>query len=150
MKAIVYEGINNVQVAQMSDPKLEKHDDIIIKVTSTAICGSDLHLVHGFVPNLIKGTPLGHETMGIVLEAGKDVTKVKPDNRVIIPFPVARGHCAFCESDCSVNAIAFHTLMWGLFKFQRSFRMNRHSFSLIYCLLLTGELPSVKLSRGIL
>lgn len=98
MKAIVYKGINNVQVAQMSDPKLERHDDIIIKVTSTAICGSDLHLVHGFVPNLIKGTPLGHETMGIVLEAGKDVTKVKPCDRVIIPFPVACGHCAFCES----------------------------------------------------
>ncbi|MEY8352974.1 alcohol dehydrogenase catalytic domain-containing protein [Lachnospiraceae bacterium 54-53] len=97
MKAIVYEGINNVQVAKVRDPGLEKHDDIIVKVTSTAICGSDLHLVHGFVPNLTKGTPLGHETMGIVLEAGKAVTKVKPGDRVIVPFPVACGHCTYCD-----------------------------------------------------
>ena len=97
MKALVYEGIKNVQVAQVKDPKLQKADDIIVKVTSTAICGSDLHLIHGMVPNMKKGFILGHETMGIVEEAGPEVTKVKKGDRVIIPFPIACGHCWYCE-----------------------------------------------------
>lgn len=99
MKAIVYEGIKNVEVKQVKDPTIQKSDDIIVKVTSTAICGSDLHLVHGFIPNLPKGFVLGHETMGIVEEVGKDVTKVKKGDRVIVPFPVSCGHCWYCEHD---------------------------------------------------
>ncbi len=97
MKALVYEGIKKVQVAQVQDPKLQKADDIIVKVTSTAICGSDLHLIHGMVPNMKKGFILGHETMGIVEEAGPEVTKVKKGDRVIVPFPIACGHCWYCE-----------------------------------------------------
>ena len=97
MKALVYEGIKNVQVAQVQDPKINKADDIVIKVTSTAICGSDLHLIHGMVPNMKKGFILGHETMGIVEEAGPEVTKVKKGDRVIVPFPIACGHCWYCE-----------------------------------------------------
>lgn len=99
MKAIVYEGIKNVKVKDVADPKLEKNDDILIKVTSTAICGSDLHLIHGFIPNLPKGFILGHETMGIVEEVGKDITKVKKGDRVIVPFPVSCGHCWYCQHD---------------------------------------------------
>lgn len=99
MKAIVYEGIRAVEVKQVKDPTIQKSDDIIVKVTSTAICGSDLHLVHGFIPNLPKGFVLGHETMGIVEEVGKDVTKVKKGDRVIVPFPVSCGHCWYCEHD---------------------------------------------------
>ncbi len=95
MKAIVYNGKKNVDVENVEDPKIEKSDDIIIKVTSTAICGSDLHLIHGMIPNMPKGFRLGHETMGIVEEVGKDVVKVKKNDRVIIPFPVACGHCCF-------------------------------------------------------
>jgi len=83
MKAIVYDGIQDVKVKNVNDPSIEKTDDIVIKVTSTAICGSDLHLVHGMIPNMPKGFVLGHETMGIVVEAGKDVTKVKKGDRVI-------------------------------------------------------------------
>ncbi|MBE6907893.1 MAG: glutathione-dependent formaldehyde dehydrogenase [Ruminococcaceae bacterium] len=97
MKALVYEGIKNVKIRSVDDPKLEKPDDIIVKVTSTAICGSDLHLLHGMIPNLKKGTVLGHETMGIVEEAGVDVKNVKKGDRIIIPFPVACGHCWYCE-----------------------------------------------------
>ena len=97
MKAIVYNGKKNVDVENVEDPKIEKSDDIIIKVTSTAICGSDLHLIHGMIPNMPKGFRLGHETMGIVEEVGKDVVKVKKNDRVIIPFPVACGHCCYCE-----------------------------------------------------
>ncbi|MEI6100232.1 MAG: alcohol dehydrogenase catalytic domain-containing protein, partial [Eubacteriales bacterium] len=97
MKAIVYNGIKNVEVRDVDDPKIEKSDDIIVKVTSTAICGSDLHLFHGFIPHLRKGSTLGHETMGIVEEAGEDVHSVKKGDRVIVPFPVSCGHCWYCE-----------------------------------------------------
>lgn len=97
MKALVYEGIKNVKVAEVKEPAIEKADDIIIKVTSAAICGSDLHLYHGMVPSMPKGFIMGHETMGIVIDAGPEVHKVKKNDRVIVPFPVACGHCWYCE-----------------------------------------------------
>jgi S-(hydroxymethyl)glutathione dehydrogenase/alcohol dehydrogenase len=97
MKALVYEGIKDVKVRKVDDPVIKEPDDILVRVTSTAICGSDLHLIHGMVPNMPKGFVLGHETMGIVEEAGKDVTKVKKGDRVIVPFPVSCGHCRYCE-----------------------------------------------------
>ncbi|HHY26795.1 MAG TPA: glutathione-dependent formaldehyde dehydrogenase [Desulfitobacterium dehalogenans] len=99
MKAIVYEGIRDVKVKNVGDPEIQKPDDIIVKVTSTAICGSDLHLIHGMAPNMPEGFVLGHETMGIVEEVGKDVYKVKKGERVIVPFPIACGHCWYCEHD---------------------------------------------------
>lgn len=99
MKAIVYEGIKDVKVKNVGDPEIINGDDIIVRVTSTAICGSDLHLIHGMVPNMPKGYILGHETMGIVEETGKDVHKVEKGDRVIIPFPVSCGHCWYCEHD---------------------------------------------------
>ncbi len=99
MKAIVYEGMKNVKVSNVDDPKIQKEDDIIVKVTSTAICGSDLHLIHGMVPNLPHGFILGHETMGIVEEAGKGVHNLKKGDRVIVPFTVACGHCWYCNHD---------------------------------------------------
>ncbi|GLC30019.1 zinc-dependent alcohol dehydrogenase [Clostridium omnivorum] len=99
MKALCFEGIRNVQVKTVKDPTIEKNDDIVVRVTSTAICGSDLHLIHGLVPNMPKGFILGHETMGIVEEAGSEVHKVKKGDRVIVPFPVSCGHCWYCEHD---------------------------------------------------
>lgn len=99
MKAIVYEGIKDVKVRNVGDPEIINPDDIIVKVTSTAICGSDLHLIHGMVPNMPKGFILGHETMGTVEEVGPEVTKVKKGDRVIIPFPVACGDCWYCEHE---------------------------------------------------
>ncbi len=99
MRAMVYEGMRDIRLEDVDFPKLKRDDDIIVRVTSTAICGSDLHLAHGMVPNLLKGSILGHETMGIVEEAGKEVYKVKKGDRVIIPFPIACGHCWFCEHD---------------------------------------------------
>lgn len=97
MKAVVYEGVKNVKVKQVPDPILKNEDDIIVKVTSTAICGSDLHLIHGRVPAMKPGFVLGHETMGIVEEVGKGVKKVRKGDRVIVPFPVSCGHCFHCE-----------------------------------------------------
>ncbi|MBI6873772.1 zinc-dependent alcohol dehydrogenase [Clostridium aciditolerans] len=99
MKAIVYDGINDVKVKEVKDPTIEKSDDIVVKVTSTTICGSDLHLIHGMVPNMPRGFILGHETMGIVEEVGKDVSKIKKGDRVIVPFPISCGHCWYCEHD---------------------------------------------------
>lgn len=99
MKALVYGGMRDINVAEVKEPKLVKADDIIIKVTSTAICGSDLHLYHGMVPNMPKGFIMGHETMGIVVDAGPEVNKVKKGDRVIIPFPIACGHCWYCEHE---------------------------------------------------
>lgn len=99
MKAIVYQGMKNVSVENIGDPQLKNEDDIIVKVTSTAICGSDLHLIHGMIPNMPVGYVLGHETMGIVVEAGKEVQKVKKGDRVIVPFPVSCGHCWYCKHD---------------------------------------------------
>jgi len=99
LKAITYQGIKDIKVKDVRDPKIENTDDIIIKVTSTAICGSDLHLIHGMIPNTPKDYIIGHETMGIVEEVGKDVKKVKKGDRVIIPFPISCGHCWYCEHD---------------------------------------------------
>ncbi len=99
MKAMVYNGIKDINYTEVADPKLMKRDDIIIKVSSTAICGSDLHLFHGMVPNMPKGLIMGHETMGTVIDVGPEVYKVKKGDRVIVPFPIACGHCWYCEHD---------------------------------------------------
>lgn len=99
MKAVTYQGIKNVVVKEVPDPKIEKPDDMIIKVTSTAICGSDLHLIHGMIPNLQENYVIGHEPMGIVEEVGPGVTKVKKGDRVIIPFNIACGDCIYCKNN---------------------------------------------------
>lgn len=98
---MVYKGIKNIRLSDAKDPVIENYEDIIIKVTSTSICGSDLHLLHGFIPNLQMGTVIGHEAMGIVEETGKRVAKIKKGDRVIVPFPVSCGHCWFCKHDLS-------------------------------------------------
>ncbi len=99
MKAVTYQGIKNVQVKEVNDPKIEKADDIIVKLTTTAICGSDLHLIHGMIPNFPENFIIGHEPMGIVEEVGPEVTKVKKGDRVIIPFNVSCGECFFCKNE---------------------------------------------------
>lgn len=99
MKALTYQGMKDVKVKQVHDPRIERPDDAIIRVTATAICGSDLHLIHGLVPNMPVNFILGHETVGVVEEVGPEVQKIKPGDRVAIPFPVACGHCWFCEHE---------------------------------------------------
>ncbi|KQL19544.1 zinc-dependent alcohol dehydrogenase [Cytobacillus solani] len=98
MRAVTYQGPKNVLIDNIDEPSIEKNDDIIVKITSTAICGSDLHLYQGNMP-LPPGYVIGHEPMGIVEEVGAEVTKVKKGDRVVIPFNVACGHCAYCEQD---------------------------------------------------
>ena len=85
MRAVTYQGAKDVQVKQVKDPSIEKNDDIIVKITSTAICGSDLHIYQGNMP-AHKDYVIGHEPMGIVEEVGPDVTKVKRGDRVVLPL----------------------------------------------------------------
>jgi S-(hydroxymethyl)glutathione dehydrogenase / alcohol dehydrogenase len=98
MKAAVFHKIGDISVDNVDDPKIEQDEDVIVKVTSTAICGSDLHIYDGFFPQL-KDQIIGHEFMGIVEDIGKGVTKVKKGDRVVVPFPIACGHCFFCNHD---------------------------------------------------
>lgn len=97
MKAVVYDGIKSVKIIDAKEPSIKKADDLIIRVTSTAICGSDLHIYHGMVPNLPKGFIIGHEAVGIVEEAGPDIRNIKKGDRVLVPFTIACGHCRFCD-----------------------------------------------------
>ena len=96
MKAVVFHTPKNVSVDTVEDPKIEQGSDIILKVTSTAICGSDLHIFNGFIPQP-KSMVLGHEFMGIVEEVGGGVSNLKVGDRVVVPFPVSCGTCHFCS-----------------------------------------------------
>ncbi|MDB5822946.1 MAG: glutathione-dependent formaldehyde dehydrogenase [Herminiimonas sp.] len=97
MRALCWHGTNKVQVDTVPDPKLINPRDAILKVSSTAICGSDLHLLDGYVPTMEKGDILGHEFMGEVVELGSQVKNLKIGDRVVIPFPIACGNCFFCQ-----------------------------------------------------
>lgn len=97
MKALTYHGSKDVRVETVPDPVLQQDDDIILRVTATAICGSDLHLYRGKVPGMKTGDIMGHEFMGIVEETGSAVTKVKRGDRVVVPFTIACGDCFFCK-----------------------------------------------------
>ena len=96
MKAVTYQGIKDVKVKEVSNPKLEKADDVIVKVTTSAICGSDLHLIHGMLPNFPENYIIGHEPMGVIEETGSAVSHLKKGDRVIIPFNVSCGQCYYC------------------------------------------------------
>jgi threonine dehydrogenase-like Zn-dependent dehydrogenase len=119
MRAVCWHGPTDVRVDSVPDPKILNPRDIIIRVTSTAICGSDLHLYDGYVPTMEKGDILGHEPMGEVVELGSAVTNLKVGDRVVIPFPIACGNCFFCEQtlySCCENSNPNASLaekMWG-------------------------------------
>ena len=97
MKALTWQGFNKVGIENVPDPRILNQSDAIIKVTSTAICGSDLHLYGGKVPSLLKGDILGHEFMGEVVETGRDVKHLKLGDKVVVPFNIACGQCYFCQ-----------------------------------------------------
>lgn len=97
MRALTYHGSHDVRVDTMPDPTIQESDDIILKITATAICGSDLHLYRGKIPGTEEGDIFGHEFMGIVEETGTEVTAVSKGDRVVIPFVIACGSCFFCS-----------------------------------------------------
>lgn len=96
MKALVWHGKENIQIDTVADPELVEPTDVIVQITSTAICGSDLHLYDGYQPTMEKGDILGHEPMGIVVEVGSAVKKLQKGDRVVVPFVIACGNCFFC------------------------------------------------------
>jgi threonine dehydrogenase-like Zn-dependent dehydrogenase len=97
MKAVVWHGKEDVRVDNVPDPIIQEPTDAIVRITSTAICGSDLHLYSKLYPVMREGDIIGHEPMGIVEEVGRDVEHISPGDRVVIPFNISCGHCFFCE-----------------------------------------------------
>src|SRR5438132_13559692 len=95
MRAVVWEGKNHVEVGHVPDPKILNPHDAIVRVTLTAICGSDLHLYDNYIPTMMKGDILGHEFMGEVVEVGREVKHLKSGDRVIVPFAIACGRFCF-------------------------------------------------------
>jgi threonine dehydrogenase-like Zn-dependent dehydrogenase len=99
MKATCWKGPNTVQVEEVPDPKIINARNAIVKITSTAICGSDLHLLQAYVPAMMPGDILGHEFMGEVVEVGPQVKNLKAGDRVVVPFPIACGVCSACQKE---------------------------------------------------
>ncbi|MCT1370318.1 glutathione-dependent formaldehyde dehydrogenase [Corynebacterium mucifaciens] len=123
MKALTWQAKRSVAVEEVPDPKIIEPTDAIIRVTSSAICGSDLHLYEVLVPFMDKGDVIGHEPMGIVEEVGSAVTNLKPGDRVVIPFTVACGHCYMCErglqSQCETTQVREYNSGATLFGYSR-------------------------------
>src|SRR5690349_2677362 len=97
MRANCWIDKKKVRVETVPDPQILNTHDAIVRVTSSAICGSDLHLYNGFIPTMESGDVLGHEFMGEVVEVGSNVRKLKVGDRVVVPFPIACGQCAMCQ-----------------------------------------------------
>jgi threonine dehydrogenase-like Zn-dependent dehydrogenase len=98
MRAVCWHGAKKMQVDRVPDPKILNPRDAIVRITSTAICGSDLHLYHGYIPTMEDGDIVGHEFMGEVVEVGREVRKLRVGDRVVVPFPIACGECYYCRN----------------------------------------------------
>lgn len=99
MKALCWEGKERVEMKYVMDPRILNPQDAIVKVTTAAICGSDLHLYDGYIPSMQQGDILGHETMGEVMEVGSGVKKIKVGDKIVIPFDIGCGKCHYCKSE---------------------------------------------------
>lgn len=97
MKAVVFHGIGDIRVDDVSEPKIQEKTDAIVRLTASAICGTDLHFVRGTLPGVKPGTILGHEGVGIIEEVGRDVRNFRPGDRVVIPSTIACGTCSYCR-----------------------------------------------------
>ena len=97
MKAVCWHGTHDLRVDNVDDPKIQDPRDIVVRITATAICGSDLHLYDGMMPAMQEGDVIGHEPMGIVEEVGAAITKFRKGDRVVVPFTLSCGHCFFCN-----------------------------------------------------
>jgi threonine dehydrogenase-like Zn-dependent dehydrogenase len=113
MKAVVYHGKEDLHVESVDDPRIEEPTDAIVRLTSTAICGSDLHLYSGRVMTLEEGDIIGHEPMGIVEEVGAEVKNLNPGDRVVIPFNVSCGHCFYCDQQLFSQCETTQNVEWG-------------------------------------
>ncbi len=123
MKAVVWHGTEDVRVDEVPDPVLQEPTDAIVRITSTAICGSDLHLYKVLSMYMEEGDILGHEPMGVVEEVGAEVTNLKPGDRVVMPFNIACGHCFMCDLDlqsqCETTQVREHGKGAALFGYTK-------------------------------
>lgn len=123
MKAVVWHGTEDVRVDEVADPKLHEPTDAIVRITSTAICGSDLHLYRLLTMYMTEGDILGHEPMGIVEEVGPEVTHIKTGDRVVLPFNIACGRCFMCDhelqSQCETTQVREHGKGAALFGYTK-------------------------------
>jgi len=97
MKAVCWYGPGKLKVERVPDPEILNPTDAIIEVSAAAVCGSDLHLYDGYIPSVMKGDILGHETVGVVVEVGREVHNLHVGQRVVVPFPIACGRCWYCQ-----------------------------------------------------
>ena len=114
MKALAWHGNHDVRVDNVPDPRIEQPTDAIVRITSTAICGSDLHLYEVLGPFIDEGDILGHEPMGIVEEVGSNVEHIKPGDRVVIPFNIVCGHCWMCDRQLFAHCETTQNREWGM------------------------------------
>ena len=98
MKAVVFHGVGDIRLEEVPEPKIEKPTDAIVRLTASAICGTDLHMVRGTMPGMVPGTILGHEGVGVIEEVGSAVTNFRPGDRVVVPSTLCCGHCSYCAS----------------------------------------------------
>jgi threonine dehydrogenase-like Zn-dependent dehydrogenase len=123
MKAVTWQGRRDVRVETVPDPTIQEPTDAIVRITSTGLCGSDLHLYELFGPFLSKGDILGHEPMGIVEAVGSEVTHIQPGDRVVIPFNISCGHCWMCthglQSQCETTQVHEHGTGGALFGYTK-------------------------------
>ncbi|WP_433478607.1 zinc-dependent alcohol dehydrogenase [Spirillospora sp. CA-142024] len=123
MKAVTWHGKRDVRVGNVPDPKIKEPDDAIIRITSSGICGSDLHLYEVLGPFLGEGDVLGHEPIGIVEETGPEVSHVKPGDRVVIPFNISCGRCHMCDmqlfAQCETTQVREHGMGAALFGYTK-------------------------------
>ena len=119
MKANCWHSKHKLKVEDVAEPEILNPRDAIVKISSTAVCGSDLHLYNGFIPTMESGDIIGHEFMGEVVDVGRDVQNLKPGDRVVVPFPISCGNCFFCKKEMyslcensNPNASIAET-MWG-------------------------------------
>ncbi|MGI8656688.1 MAG: zinc-dependent alcohol dehydrogenase [Pyrinomonadaceae bacterium] len=163
MKALCWYGKNDVRVESVPDPKIINPSDAVIKITTTCICGSDLHLYDGYIPTMEQGDILGHEFMGEVVETGSAVKNIKKGDRVVVPFTIACGNCFFCKKqlwslcdntnpNASVAAKMYGYSPSGLFGFSHMLggyaggqaEYARVPFADVGCLKIPDELPDEK------
>src|SRR4051794_11814793 len=123
MKALTWHGRRDVRVEEVPDPQIRESTDAIVRITSSAICGSDLHLYELFGPFIDPGDILGHEPMGIVEEVGSAVTHIAAGDRVVIPFNISCGHCFMCDrqlfSQCETTQVRAHGTGGALFGYTK-------------------------------
>src|SRR5947209_9794449 len=98
MKAVVFHGIGDIRLDEVDEPEIQEPTDALVRLTASAICGTDLHMIRGTMPGMKPGTVLGHEGVGVVREAGRDVKNFKPGDRVVVCSTLSCGHCSYCRS----------------------------------------------------